>query len=120
MPIQQGVMDAGRLRSIITELKPHPPEFMFQTTSSSYQQSPNHLRCGSHVEERWPVTAERPLHGRHLFVVLSNGDQNQPHHQHHQPNRHQARTEDDGHLSVVAIEEEPTDEIGRASCRERV
>lgn len=54
--------------------------------------------------------SQRLLHVGSLPVLLGDGDEHHAHHQNHQPNRHQGRSQDGGHLPKVAGEVEATDD----------
>lgn len=60
------------------------------------------------MKRRRPVVARR-LPGL-LSVLLGDGDEDHAHHQHHQPDGHQGRTQDAGDPATVSSEVEPADD----------
>ena len=67
-------------------------------------------RASSQVEHRLPVVAGHLLPLRPLPVLLGDGDQDHAHHEHHQPDGQQARSQDVGDLLAVAGEVQAADD----------
>lgn len=64
----------------------------------------------SQIEDGGPVVAEGPLHARLLPVLLGDGDQDHAHHEHHQPDGQQGRSQEVGDPPAVAGEVEAADD----------
>lgn len=71
---------------------------------------PSQAPGSSEVIDGRPVVAQRLLHAGLLSVLLGDGDEDHAHHQDHQADGHQGRSQDVGDLATVAGEVEAADD----------